>query len=232
LTTRAPVPKARILLWAASSLAALLLYALNDAVAIAAVVVGAVAAVALLPDSWHGRCATVVALAPAAIGPDAPSWAFVVAAAVVVLWPSPAVSLVPREWGHLQRHLERARRRSESAHVLVVALAPEVSLTTEALTGAFRLTDSVSLQRNDDGWLITAVLDDHKLDRAGLERRLAERFPAPVNVGWARFPQDGYTLEGLADVARAATAGTTRRRASRRAEVLPAPAGAEPRSGS
>jgi nucleoside-diphosphate-sugar epimerase len=70
----------------------------------------------------------------------------------------------------------------------------------EATLAAFRITDSVAAA---DGNEIHAVLDGKNLDRDGLQRRLcqvlADVGPA---FGWATFPDDGITLDGLVEQAR------------------------------
>jgi hypothetical protein len=76
--------------------------------------------------------------------------------------------------------------------------------------GALRLTDSVEIQPGRAE--LRAVLDGASLDRVSVERRLVETLdarqagsrldrrggPSEVAFGWARFPDDGFTFEVLA----------------------------------
>jgi hypothetical protein len=97
-------------------------------------------------------------------------------------------------------HLDRARRREEAVHVLYLRLESGARISPELISDLFRLSDSVWLRTGSD---LLAVLDDHKFERGGLERRLVDGLPAPFELGWAAFPSDGYSLERLVEHARA-----------------------------
>jgi hypothetical protein len=85
-------------------------------------------------------------------------------------------------------------------HVLYLRLDAPGRITPELVSDLFRLSDSVWLRTGSD---LLAVLDDHKFERAGLERRLAGGLPGAFELGWAAFPTDGYSLERLVEHARA-----------------------------
>lgn len=97
----------------------------------------------------------------------------------------------------LGRHIMRARRRGESAAVLVARAAGAHRSTGRLLAGCFRVTDSVSVVRLPRGYALSAVFDDDGLDRAVLERRLRASAGVPMQAAWARFPDDGVTLDAL-----------------------------------
>jgi hypothetical protein len=107
--------------------------------------------------------------------------------------------------GELERHTMRCRRRQEAASVLVARFAGVGRITPARVLACFRLTDSVTIARTRDGWEVAGVFDEQGFDRQGFERRLraALEDAAPI-LGWARFPQDGLTLELLLEGARAA----------------------------
>jgi hypothetical protein len=102
----------------------------------------------------------------------------------------------------LQRRLSWCRRYEEPAELLVArmpALAPRRRSTVIAV---FRVSDSVALGRAAGEYELRAMLLDRDLDRAAVERRVAEASGQGVSLGWARFPEDGVTLDTLVDVAR------------------------------
>jgi hypothetical protein len=118
------------------------------------------------------------------------------------LRPVPAAAARPVV-GELDRHLARCRRREEPAEVLAAAIAGAGDKTCERLLGCFRLTDSVEARRVRHGVDLVAVFDADDLDRDALERRLlAVVDGCEVRFGWARFPDDGLTLDALVEATR------------------------------
>jgi hypothetical protein len=107
--------------------------------------------------------------------------------------------------GELERHIMRCRRRQEPASVLVARFAGPGRIAPGRVLACFRLTDSVAIGRTRDGWEVAGVFDHDGFDPEGLERRLRAALDgtAPV-LGWARFPEDGLTLQLLLEGARAA----------------------------
>jgi hypothetical protein len=103
----------------------------------------------------------------------------------------------------LERHLMRCRRREEAADVLTAEVVDAGDATRARLAGCFRLTDSVDVRRARRAVELTAVFDADGLDRDALERRLlVVAGDHDVRLGWARFPDDGLTLQALREVAR------------------------------
>jgi hypothetical protein len=114
--------------------------------------------------------------------------------------PSPAVR---PPVGEPERHLMRCRRREEAADVLCAVIADGRDASRARLLGCFRLTDSVEVRRVRHGLELTAVFDAEGLERDALERRLlAATNGHAVRFGWARFPDDGLTLQALKEIAR------------------------------
>jgi hypothetical protein len=73
-----------------------------------------------------------------------------------------------------------------------------------AVRDSLRVTDSSYLCRVGGAWELQAMVDRGRLDRGALQARLSCLAARPFEVGWARFPEDGYTLGGLVARARAA----------------------------
>jgi hypothetical protein len=124
--------------------------------------------------------------------------------------------------GEVDRHIARCRRLEEPAEVMV-AISPRTARSSgtawlhrwrtdwcRSAAGALRLTDSIEIQPGRAE--LRAVLDGASLDRASVERRLVATLdarqtgsrldrrggPSEVAFGWARFPDDGFTFEVLA----------------------------------
>jgi len=105
----------------------------------------------------------------------------------------------------LERHIMRCRRRQEPAAVLVLRVVASGRIGPERLRACFRLTDSVAITRTRYGYELTGVFDEDCLDRDALEWRLRAALDGMATcVSWARFPDDGVTLETLLEDARAA----------------------------
>jgi hypothetical protein len=128
----------------------------------------------------------------------------------------------PRRLDALERHLMRCRRREEPASVLVARLDRRSRPAEGDVLACFRLTDSVAVRRIGQRLELLGVFDDDRLDRSGVERRLrATASRAGVELAWARFPEDGVTLEVLLDAARAALPAQHRAMAPAEAGALP-----------
>jgi hypothetical protein len=113
--------------------------------------------------------------------------------------PAPARAAI----GELDRHLARCRRREEPADVLVATIPGAGERTRQGLQACLRLTDSVEVRRARHGLELVAVFDGEDLDRDALERRLLVAAGGQdVRLGWARFPDDGLTLDALLEAAR------------------------------
>jgi hypothetical protein len=121
----------------------------------------------------------------------------------------------------LERHIMRCRRREEPASVLVARIAGSHRIPPRRLLECFRLTDSVTIARTRDGWEVAAIFDEDGFDRDGLERRFRAALAAtPPSVAWARFPEDGVTLDALLASARAALPACAARASGRRAGAI------------
>ena len=196
-------PLAPVVLWTVAAVCAL---GARDAHMLAAPAIGVFAAgcaLALLPGRLAGRLVTAVAMTPVAFAATAPSIAWVLAAALVAGVAATTERPLVARSQDLQRHLDWCRRREERAHVLVVAMPEAHDESDRGLLEAFRLTDNVSIVRRHDGCEVHAVVDDHRLSRDGLERRIVQEVGASARFGWAAFPDDGYTLEVLLERATA-----------------------------
>ncbi len=102
----------------------------------------------------------------------------------------------------LRSHLARARRRGEPADVLVVRLTESSPAAARRLKETLRVTDSSYLLWDGATFELRAMVDRQRLDRAALEARLRSVVASPVEIGWARFPEDGCTLAVLLAEAR------------------------------
>lgn len=99
----------------------------------------------------------------------------------------------------LERHLAWARRRADSCDLLVVEGCP----ADAGLPAVLRTTDSaeltvIGINRTE----VRVLLDDVGECREVVERRLAGRATPGATFGWARFPDDGVTVEALIHQAR------------------------------
>jgi hypothetical protein len=105
----------------------------------------------------------------------------------------------------LERHIMRCRRRQEPAAVLVVRIAAAGRIGPERLRACFRLTDSVAIRRTRHGFELVGVFDEEGLDRDALEWRVRSALGGiATRFAWARFPDDGFTLDMLIEDARSA----------------------------
>lgn len=100
----------------------------------------------------------------------------------------------------LLRQLARARRRDERAHVAVVKASRAAEAARMAST--VRITDTVLSVSRPSGTELWCILDGPAVDRAAFERRLSDQ-DAAASFGWARFPDDGTSVETLVERARA-----------------------------
>jgi hypothetical protein len=212
-------PLAPTVLWLGAIATAGLASLVVDDAAIPVAAGAAVLAMLQIRGPLAIRLLTVAAMAPVAFLDASPTWAWIAAGVAIGL----ATSLVPRPGtqpdvtGDLQRHLAWCRRREEPAHLLVLPLADVQEKELRSLLESFRITDSVTLGRNEGDTELYALLDGHGFVQEGLERRLAERSNGS-RLGWASFPNDGVTLQTLIDHAR-----TEMREARDRVTVLEPP---------
>jgi hypothetical protein len=102
----------------------------------------------------------------------------------------------------LERHVMRCRRREESAFLMLARVRVRGRSTSHRLAHCYRLTDSVAVARVGRHCEVVALFDDDGLDRATLEARLHAAAGVQPLVAWARFPDDGVTLEALLLAAR------------------------------
>jgi hypothetical protein len=159
------------------------------------------AAVLTLRGSLVARGAIAAAMVPGAY-PSAPSWSWVIAGGVVALLVSARVGPVVLRSHDLQRHLDWCRRRQEKAHVLVMCFSLREVPKPVRILESFRTTDSIALHYSRGICELRAVLDDARLSRDGVERRILDASDAAFRFGWASFPEDGVTLDALIETAR------------------------------
>jgi hypothetical protein len=194
LTSR---PLAPVFLWTVAAVVALAT-ARAGAPGVAAIgVVGALLALVALHGRLAGRVVTAAAMVPVVFAASAPSIAWILAGALVAGVAATCERQLVVSSQDLQRHLDWCRRREEHAHMLVVLVPEEAARDERALLEAFRLTDSVAIHRHKGRYEVQAVIDDHRLSREGLERRVVQEVGLEAQFGWAAFPKDGYTLEVL-----------------------------------
>ena len=108
----------------------------------------------------------------------------------------------------LERHVMRCRRREEPAALLLARVPARSRTMSHRLACCYRLTDSVAVARIGRHCELVALFDDDGIDRGVLERRLQAAAGVEPAVAWARFPDDGVTLEALLLVARVRLRGT------------------------
>jgi hypothetical protein len=147
-----------------------------------------VAAVVMLPATQAAAVAAVALLAPG-------------------FWTWAASRNVRREderpgnlWA-LEAQLNYCRRRDEPADVVVIDAVRSAGVDVTALMGALRVTDAAAVLDDGKRVRIAAALHRHNLDRQGLEQRLEGEVIAPLTIGWASFPEDGWTVDTLIDQA-------------------------------
>jgi hypothetical protein len=150
-------------------------------------------------DGW--RLLTAIAVVPAALlGPEIFAWT--VAGASAALLVGTTASRPAPVLADPQRHLDSCRRREQAATILVVDVRKLEWPQLMALQQATRVSDSLAAKRIPGGRRIYGVLDGDDVDRAAVERRLSAALGDQAVFGWASFPADGYTLDGLIERAR------------------------------
>jgi hypothetical protein len=103
----------------------------------------------------------------------------------------------------LERHVARCRRSEAPAALMLAHVPCRSRATRHRLACCYRLTDSVTLARVGRHYELIALFDDDGSDRTALERRMAAVAGVEPAVVWARFPDDGVTVEALLAAARA-----------------------------
>jgi hypothetical protein len=99
----------------------------------------------------------------------------------------------------LEAQLNYCRRREESADVVVIEAKRGKGVDVTAIAGALRCTDAVAILEDGKRLRVAAALHRHQLDRDGLEQRMAGEVRAPLSIGWASFPEDGWTVDTLTE---------------------------------
>ncbi len=98
----------------------------------------------------------------------------------------------------LRRQLAIARRRGHPADLLRAQVA---GLSPDQISRALRISDFALLDARPDGDLdLVALMDGAECDRSRVEERL-RGLGGSWAFGWSRFPEDGATLDALADSA-------------------------------
>ena len=197
-----------LLLWGSTALLALALMPVAPLVAVAGVAASVLLVLTMRGVSTASRLAVAAAYAPAFAAADAPPAAWVLAALVV----GSAVALGrAHESGETQLllHLERARRRGESASVMVLRVPASRSGTVRGLQERLRAADSSRINRSVGTDEIHAVMDGEDLPAAAIEMRLRADEIDGATFGWSLFPRDGGSLDVLLETARARARGET-----------------------
>jgi hypothetical protein len=198
-------PNAPTAIWLGAVLIALLGSLTSFDVAVPAAAGGAVVALSLLEGPLAIRLLTAAAMGPIAFLDSSPVVAWAGACVAVGF----ATSLLAKAYqgessnGDLQRHIEWCRRREERAHLLVLPLEEVETHELSSVLESFRITDSVTLGKQNGGVELYALLDDKAFVREGLERRLSQLQGGRASFGWSTFPEDGVTIQTLIEHARA-----------------------------
>jgi len=194
LTSR---PLAPVVVWTVAAVAALAMAHAQLPGAPAIGIVAALISLLALHGRLGGRLVTAAAMAPVVFASSAPTISWILAGALVAGVAATCERPLVVSSQDLQRHLDWCRRREERAHMLIVRVPDAPSHDERALLEAFRLTDSVAIAHHAGRLEVHAVIDDHRLSREGLERRVMQELGADAQFGWAAFPEDGYTLDAL-----------------------------------
>jgi UDP-glucose 4-epimerase len=155
------------------------------------------------PLETLGAVALLAAALLAAVitGPEALPWVLAGAAAAVIVPATARAGGASVE--ELQRHLMRCRRRGESAAVVRVELPAHEADRVPGLLDATRVTDSFVVRDALGRVELIGLLDGEDVQPELVEQRFGTVLGAvSPSFGWARFPDDGVTLEGLIERAR------------------------------
>lgn len=100
----------------------------------------------------------------------------------------------------LRRQLAVARRRGERVDVVC---ASAFGVDARDVRGALRISDFATVRDGrDQGVDLRAVVDTQGLDRHAFEARMQDSLGGRWAFSWARFPEDGATLDALVQQAR------------------------------
>jgi nucleoside-diphosphate-sugar epimerase len=145
-------------------------------------------------------------LAAAITGPEALPWLLAGAAAAVMVPATAHAGAASIE--ELQRHLMRCRRRGESAAVVRVELPAREADRVPSLLDSTRATDSFAVKESLAGVELIGLLDGEDVQPELVEQRFGTVLDAvSPTFGWARFPDDGVTLDVLIERARESARG-------------------------
>jgi UDP-glucuronate 4-epimerase len=140
-------------------------------------------------------------LAAVITGPETLPWVLAGAAAAVMVRATAHARAATIE--ELQRHLMRCRRRGESAAVVTVELPGREADRVPTLLDATRVTDSFAVKDSLTGVELIGLLDGEDVQPELVEQRFGTVLGAvSPTFGWARFPDDGVTLDVLIEHAR------------------------------
>lgn len=192
-----------VLLWVSTALLALVT---ADASALVPVVVASAAVLIVLTTPGNStstlqRLLLAAAFAPVAFPDQSPTAAWILAAGAVGFAVAWRRHEEPGDTS-LLRHLERARRRGEPASLMVVRLPPASRGPLRDLQRRMRVTDSTRAVRGVAADEIHVVMDGADLEERNVEQRLGTGEIDRASVGWARFPEDGGSLDVLLATAR------------------------------
>jgi nucleoside-diphosphate-sugar epimerase len=150
-----------------------------------------------------GAAALLAAALLAAVitGPAVLPWVLAGAAAAVMVAATSHAGAASIE--ELQRHLMRCRRRGESAAVFRLELPAREADRVPRLLDATRVTDSFAVTDSIGGVELIGLLDGEDVQPELVEQRFDTVLDAvSPTFGWARFPEDGVTLDVLIERAR------------------------------
>lgn len=135
------------------------------------------------------------------IGPGEIAWVGI-GSLVAVLLASARRQSSPRDADPLRAlrvELARCRRNGTEADLLVARLPRRLDGRSPDLACALRVTDGLALRESRRGQEMLALFDARDAARIPVERRLRGLESDALDCAWARFPDDGVTLEALLD---------------------------------
>lgn len=167
---------------------------------LAAIIVPAVIGGSTSARAWSGLLllsAAVVPLAPAA------GWLVGATGAAVVLQRRAPLRRGDSE-ADLRRQIERCRRAETPAFAFVADVSDAAGVDAHSVRDTFRLADTVEVVHSGSRFHVRGVITDLAEFRpAGLGERLELELGTSVATGWARFPEEGLTLDLLLEHAEA-----------------------------
>jgi hypothetical protein len=174
-------------------------------VAVPAILAAIVVPAVVVGGPASGRVWSGLFLLSAAVVPFAPLAGWIVGAIGAVIALSHRAPLRGGDSvADMRREIERSRRAETPAAVFVANVADGKGVDAQHIRGTFRLADTVEVVHDAAGFHLRGVVNDlAEFCPFGLGERLELELGTTVETGWARFPDEGMTLEALLERATA-----------------------------